>query len=593
MINKYLQTIGGGALILFVVLCGGCGKSVEQSTTTASGKSGATSKAQADNGAPQPAPAGANTNQPPRKSSGAAAGPKVDAVLRKIMADADARQEVGRKLLLATNQTTEAAATFKAAAKLYQQALELRKFQPVLAKAEQDLAVARSLAEAAGNLDALAAAEKMQAAAEGDLEAGEPVKALADYAKTQQILTAPGAGAGMPNSEVPEGVLDRKGSESTALPAVMARAQKAGAAAALLAADDNLTSQPVAGQFPPATKKPADTSPSASCASLAADAGDQPVAGATAKSDKTTANGKQPNKLGPDQFPAAKPKSADAPASADAIPPRAPMGVANGMGAADEPKENADKPATDRQYQVAAWQGPQKNLTVNLGNGVTMQLMLIRPGTFQMGSAKNRNEQPVHAVTITTPFYIGEYEVTQEQWQQVMGSNPSNFKGAKNPVEMVSWNDCQDFLAKLNTKAPEQQFNLPTEAQWEYACRAGRTGDYCYGDGDGELDDYAWSGSNANGKPHPVGEKQPNAWGLHDMHGNVWEWCQDVYHPTYKGAPPDGSVWIQDGEATRVLRGGMWGNSATDLRSAARLWAAPGQRNNLFGVRVVAAIGIQ
>ena len=134
-------------------------------------------------------------------------------------------------------------------------------------------------------------------------------------------------------------------------------------------------------------------------------------------------------------------------------------------------------------------------------------------------------------MTITKPFYLGKYEVTQEQWEAVMGSNPSHFKGPKNPVEQVSWDDCQQFLVKLNAKSGGQgsKFVLPTEAQWEYACRAGSTGKFCFGDDEKQLGEYAWYEANSGDKTHPVGEKKPNTFGLHDMHGNVWEWCQDWY----------------------------------------------------------------
>jgi len=123
----------------------------------------------------------------------------------------------------------------------------------------------------------------------------------------------------------------------------------------------------------------------------------------------------------------------------------------------------------------------------------------------------------------------GAYVVTQDQWETVMGSNPSGFKGPKNPVEMVSWVDCQQFLSKLKSKsaAGGGEFQLPSEAQWEYACRAGSTTRYCFGDDESKLGEYAWYGNNSGGKPHPVGEKEPNGWRLYDMHGNVWEWCQD------------------------------------------------------------------
>ena len=237
---------------------------------------------------------------------------------------------------------------------------------------------------------------------------------------------------------------------------------------------------------------------------------------------------------------------------------------------------------------IATLSVPKKNLTVDLGGGVKMEFILIQAGSFQMGSNKNSNEKPVHMVTITKPFYLGKYEVTQEQWQQIMDSNPSEFKGAKKPVEWVSWDGCHDFTTKLKEKVPGQLFRLPTEAEWEYACRAGSTGDYCHGDGDDNLREYAWYYNNANGTTHPVGEKKPNAWGLYDMHGNVWEWCEDAYHQTYEGAPSDGSAWIKNNEPNRVLRGGSCLVNAPILRSANRLWSAHGDwyQNYFFGLRL-------
>ena len=217
---------------------------------------------------------------------------------------------------------------------------------------------------------------------------------------------------------------------------------------------------------------------------------------------------------------------------------------------------------------------PLKELTIDLGSGVTMEFVFIPVGSFMMGSSKR--EKPLHKVIISKPFYVGKYEVTQEQWQTVTGDNPSCFKGAKNPVENVSWEDCQIFIAKLSEKTPGRQFSLPTSAQWEYACRAGSTNDYCYGDGEGKLGDYAWYSKNANKTTHPVGEKNPNAWGLYDMHGNVWEWCQDR---------------DQDSPTLfRVIRSGSWGDDAFDLRSADLGWNAPGIGRNYCGLRLVMAV---
>jgi len=238
---------------------------------------------------------------------------------------------------------------------------------------------------------------------------------------------------------------------------------------------------------------------------------------------------------------------------------------------------------------------PRENQTVDLGDGVTMEFVLIHPGTFQMGTDKvneankdNPEQRPMHKVTIIKPFYLGKYLVTQEQWERVMGSNPSYFKGARNPVETVTWDDCQDFMAKLKEKVPGKTFRLPTEAEWEYACRAGTTTDYNIGDSDAALGDYAWFRSNGT---HPVGEKKPNAWGLYDMLGNVNEWCSDWYGFYKSGdqtdpvGPPSGSY--------HVLRSGHWGCFPVHLQSAFRnsYISEPYQGSYGDGLRCVLVVG--
>jgi formylglycine-generating enzyme required for sulfatase activity len=170
-----------------------------------------------------------------------------------------------------------------------------------------------------------------------------------------------------------------------------------------------------------------------------------------------------------------------------------------------------------------------------------MEFVLIQAWTFQMGSNNGEpNEKPVHMVRISRPFYLGKYEVTQAQWEAVMGNNPSQFKGDPNsPVENVSWDDVQEFikrLKRLNTRESGVKYRLPREAEWEYAAQAGTTTAYSFGNDPSQLGEYAWYGENANGETHPVGQKKPNPWGLYDMHGNVWEWVQDWYGvgPTYR-----------------------------------------------------------
>lgn len=236
----------------------------------------------------------------------------------------------------------------------------------------------------------------------------------------------------------------------------------------------------------------------------------------------------------------------------------------------------------------AAAPGPREALSVNLGGGVSMEFVLIRPGSFQMGS---ESEKPVHKVTLAKPFYIGKYEVTQEQWQAVMGTNPSTTKGPKLPVTAVSWTDCRDFAAKLaeGGRGAVGVFRLPTEAEWEYACRAGSTTAFSFGDSESGLGEYAWFWfeGNSDAKTHEVGTKKPNAWGLYDTHGNVWEWCADWY-----GAYTGEAVMDPEGAASgsnRVSRGGSWPYDAGYCRSAFRYGLLPGYRIDDLGCRLVLA----
>ena len=231
--------------------------------------------------------------------------------------------------------------------------------------------------------------------------------------------------------------------------------------------------------------------------------------------------------------------------------------------------------------------GEPKDLSVDLGGGVRMDFVLISPGAFVMGSEKGKEDQkPLAKVTLTKPFYLGKFEVTQEQWQSIMHTNPSNWKGTNLPAERISWDDCQIFAAKLGEKVPGYRFSLPTEAQWEYACRAGTTTEYSCGDTDTNLLDFAWFVPAANRTTHPVGEKKPNPWGLHDIHGNVWEWCQDWYGPY-----PGGELTDPTGPATgssRVIRGGSWSHRSSDLTSAFRLKFRSDFRFLSIGARMAA-----
>ena len=234
-----------------------------------------------------------------------------------------------------------------------------------------------------------------------------------------------------------------------------------------------------------------------------------------------------------------------------------------------------------------------------------MHFVFIPPGEFLMGSPDGEmgrdanREGPVHKVSLTKPFYLGKYEVTQAEWQAVMGDAPSGHQGERNPVEKVSWDDCQEFLKKLNAEvrssplrqaggesggADHYKLALPTEAQWEYACRAGTQTRLYLGDNNKELAHHAWLDVNSDGKTHPVGEKSPNAWGLYDMIGNVCEWCQDWY-ANYPHAPVSDPAGPKR-SSRRALRGGSWDLSGTFCRSAARNLNVPGARVTHLGCRV-------
>jgi len=235
--------------------------------------------------------------------------------------------------------------------------------------------------------------------------------------------------------------------------------------------------------------------------------------------------------------------------------------------------------------QIAGHAEPAR--PVDLGNGVKIEFVKIPAGEFIMGCSPGGNdcyghEGPAHRVRISKPFEIGKYEVTQVQWTAVMGFNPSAFRGVNRPVESVSWNHAQEFLRKLNARQDGYRYRLPTEAEWEYAARAGTTGNYA-----GDLDAMGWYHGNSDKGTHPVGGKQPNAWGLYDMHGNVWEWCQDRYDENYyqygPAVDPTGPLF---GES-RVARGSSWLDGAGDTRVSYRLWLGPSNRMPTIGFRCV------
>ncbi len=190
---------------------------------------------------------------------------------------------------------------------------------------------------------------------------------------------------------------------------------------------------------------------------------------------------------------------------------------------------------------------------------------------------------------ISQPFYLGKYEVTQRQWKAVMGNNPSRFKGDDQPVNTVSWNDVQAFIRTLNAREGEGTYHLPTEAEWEYAARAGTMTAYSFGDDPEQLGKYAWYSSNSGRKTHPVGQLKPNAWGLYDMHGNVWEWVQDWYgeYAARMVSDPQGPA----SGASRVVRG-CWLGVARNCRAAIRYFLAPGDRGHFLGFRLARSVAL-
>jgi formylglycine-generating enzyme required for sulfatase activity len=258
-----------------------------------------------------------------------------------------------------------------------------------------------------------------------------------------------------------------------------------------------------------------------------------------------------------------------------------------------------------------------KKLTLDLAKGVTMKLVLIPAGDFLMGGkftpaeAVKRfggkeihyaSEHPRHKVTITKPFYMGVYEVTQSQWAAVMDSKPYDGKmltkiGPDYPASWVNWNEATEFCSKLSRKIG-RKVALPTEAQWEYACRAGADTAFCYGDGPHKIGDYGWWRGNMidndKGKSYARkgGLKKPNAWGLYDMHGNVWEWCRDYYAKDFYTKPKQVDPENTTEAKTRAVRGGSWYNDPIHCRSAARnSWTGPTYRHYNYGFRVVIASG--
>ena len=231
-----------------------------------------------------------------------------------------------------------------------------------------------------------------------------------------------------------------------------------------------------------------------------------------------------------------------------------------------------------------------------------IEMVWIEPGTFQMGTPLSQgvpfseNERPVHEVTISQGFYIGKYEVTQGQWERVMGTRPWQGEvyvrsGSSYPAVYVSWEDAQEFIRRLNASLNSDVYRLPTEAEWEYVCRAGTTTRWSFGDDESQLGHYAWYYDNAwdvgERYGHSVGTKRANPWGLYDMHGNVWEWVQDWYGSTYYRSSPSVDPAGPSSGSHRVLRGGAFGHGAQNVRSAARHRHSPSAHYGGFGFRLL------
>ena len=230
-----------------------------------------------------------------------------------------------------------------------------------------------------------------------------------------------------------------------------------------------------------------------------------------------------------------------------------------------------------------------------LPSGVAFDMVLVEGGEFEMGGADEEaydEEKPVHRVTLSS-FYLGKYPVTQSVWTAVMGSNPSDFKGDHRPVENVSWEDAQEFIGKLNDLTGKP-YRLPSEAEWEYAARGGvllEGEGYLYAGSD-KLKQVGWYDENSGSETHEVGLKYPNEFGLYDLSGNVWEWCQDQWHENYKSAPDDGSAWEdRDAGSSRVIRGGSWLDNSGRCRVASRYYFEPAPRLTSLGFRL--ALGPQ
>ncbi|RKX24262.1 MAG: hypothetical protein DRP47_11650 [Candidatus Zixiibacteriota bacterium] len=254
---------------------------------------------------------------------------------------------------------------------------------------------------------------------------------------------------------------------------------------------------------------------------------------------------------------------------------------------------DADEVRKKREYSRAGAHRREEQKALKESFFKSLVFKQLPSGSFMMGVPGGfltigGSERPAHRVRVSS-FELLTTPVTQAMWKHLMNYNPSQFKGEKNPVENVSWEDCQRFIVKLNGQDPSYKYYLPTEAQWEYACRAGTVSNFYWGDGKSwsDVERCCWFNANSNSSTHPVGEKEPNIWGLFDMSGNVWEWCQDGWHNNYKGSPFDCRAWSSSESNLHVVRGGSWNSQDKYCSSVFRQDFEREHMSNSLGFRIV------
>jgi len=235
----------------------------------------------------------------------------------------------------------------------------------------------------------------------------------------------------------------------------------------------------------------------------------------------------------------------------------------------------------------------KKPKMIRIQNSLSFDMVTIEAGSFQMGSNDYDREKPIHKVTIKNSFELGKYPVTVGEYLHFVKATKKEIlekwskKKENHPVTDVSWDDAVEYCSWLNEQQKEYVYRLPTEAEWEYACRAGTTTTWSFGDDEGVLKEYAWYSKNSDGSTHEVGKREKNPWGLKDMHGNVWEWCQDDYVDNYKNTPKDGKPYIDKNAKSKILRGGSWFSYAYVTRSSYRNGGDPTNRINDVGFRLL------